>query len=153
MNRRGFTIIELLTVVAVAGLLTGIATPYYHRLQSRATAAQAIGALHVVRTAAYAYNESNGGWPTTEPIGTVPSGMGRYLPSGFTFDKPGFRMAWRRETWVTNGVEETSQMVQLETTDPAVCDAIDRLLGGSTNINLLSACNGATGLITLYLDN
>lgn len=153
MNRRGFTIIELLTTVAVLGLLAGIAVPYYHRLESRATAAQAIGALHVVRTAAYAYNESNGGWPSTEAIGTVPNGLGRYLPQGFTFDKPGFRMAWRRESWITNGEEETSQMVQLETTDPSVCDAIDKLLGGSTNINLLSACNGSTGLVSLYLDN
>lgn len=153
MSRRGFTVIELLTAVALVGLLAGIALPSYHRLQSRAVAAQTIGALHVVRTAAYAYNEANGGWPATASMGRVPAGLGRYLPAGFTFEQPGFRMAWRRETWVTNGAEESSQLVQIEAQDPAVCDATDRLLGGSANTSLLSACNGPLGLITLYLDN
>ncbi len=153
MTRRGFALIELLTVVAFLGLLTGIALPSYQRLRSRAAAVQAIGALHVVRTAAYGYMEATGSWPAGQSMGTVPAGLSPYLPVGFSFDKPGLRLAWRRDTWVVNGVEESSQMAQLQTQDPLVCDAIDRLLGGSTNTNLLSACNGPTGLITLFLDN
>jgi prepilin-type N-terminal cleavage/methylation domain-containing protein len=153
MNRRGFTLIELLTAVAFLGLLSGLAIPYYQRLRGRATAASAIGALHVVSTAAYAYMEATGAWPGGESMGTVPAGMSSYLPTGFTFDQPGFRMAWRRDTWVVDGVEQSSQMAQLVADDPNVCDAIDRLLGGRTNNNLLSSCDGRTGLITLYLDN
>jgi prepilin-type N-terminal cleavage/methylation domain-containing protein len=153
MNRRGFSLVELLTVVAFLCLVVGIAVPSYQRLKDRAVAAQAIGAMHVVRNAAYAHVEATGTWPEGESAGTVPPGLSQFLPSGFSFVQPGFTLAWRHPTWEVDGVEGGAQIAQVVTRDPAVCDAVDRLLGGRKNPDLVSACNGTTGLVSLYLDN
>ena len=152
-NERGFTLIELMVVVTVLSLLAGLAMPKYHELRKRATAAQAIGALGVVRHAAFAYNESTGTWAPSSSVGDAPPELINYLPGGFSFSQPDFDLAWRYSTWQSDGIEESAQMVQVFPRDPFVCDAVFHLLGGDENKDLVGACDGATPVVTLYVES
>ncbi len=152
-GRRGFSLIELLIVLTVMSLLLGLALPQYRMLRSRAVAAQAIGATQVVRNAAYAHMEATGRWPDDAATGDVPAALVRFLPEGFQFTHSGFSIAWRHSSWSTPTGEQSAQMTQVRTDDASVCDAMNRLLGGNRNQDLLAACDGTTGMVTQYYDN
>ena len=152
-DRRGFSLLELLTGVVFLALLAGLALPQYHQMRSEAVAARAIGATQVVRTAAYAHMEATGSWPQETSSGRVPVDLVRFLPDGFRFTHPGFSLAWRHPTWVGPGGVHSAHMTQVLTDDPSVCDAMYRLLGGTRNPDLLAACNGTIGVVTIYYEN
>jgi len=126
--------------------------PHYEQVRKRARAAQAVGAIGVVRHAAFAYNEATGQWAPGGSTGQVPAGLTSYLPNGFSFSQADFDLAWRHTTWLSGGLEVSAQMVQVYTHDPYVCDALNHLLGGDGNIDLLASCDGQTGIITLYVE-
>lgn len=151
-DERGFTFIELLMVLTVLSLLMGLAVPQYQQIRKRARAAQAVGAISVIRHAAFAYNEATGQWAPGGSTGQVPPELTSYLPNGFSFSQTDFDLAWRHATWLSAGLEVSAQMVQVYTHDPYVCDALDHLLGGEGNRDLLASCDGQTGIITLYVE-
>ncbi len=151
-NQRGFTFIELLVVLTLLSLLLGLAMPQYQQVRKRARAAQAVGAISVIRHAAFAYNEATGQWAPGEITGQVPPELASYLPNGFSFRQPDFDLAWRHTTWLSAGLEVSAQMVQVYTHDPYVCDALEHLMGGAGNRELLASCDGQTGVVTLYVE-
>jgi prepilin-type N-terminal cleavage/methylation domain-containing protein len=55
-NRRGFTLIELMVVVAVIGILTAIAIPLYTNMQLRALVAKAQGDARALVSAISLYS-------------------------------------------------------------------------------------------------
>ncbi len=152
-HRRGFTILELLVVMTILALLAGLAMPKYHELRNRATATEAIGALGVIRHAAFAYNEASGQWAPGTSTGIVPAELVQYLPDGFGFRQPEFDLAWSHSSWMSGTQQQSAQMVQLFTRDPAVCDQVSHLLGGSANPQILSLCDGGNGTIILYVES
>lgn len=151
-DQRGFTFIELLVVLTILSVLAGLAMPQYELVRKRARAAQAVGAISVIRHAAFAYNEATGQWAPGGSTGQVPPELTSYLPNGFSFSQLDFDLAWRHTTWLSGGLEMSAQMVQVYTHDPYVCDALDHLLGGAGNPDLLASCDGQTGIVTLYLE-
>ncbi|MBO5012338.1 MAG: prepilin-type N-terminal cleavage/methylation domain-containing protein [Elusimicrobiaceae bacterium] len=54
-NRRGFTLVELLTVVLIIGVLTSVALPQYTRSIERSRATEAMVGLKALNDAVYAY--------------------------------------------------------------------------------------------------
>lgn len=54
-NRRGFTLVEVLTVVLIVGVLTSIALPQYTRSIERSRATEAMVGLKALNDAVYAY--------------------------------------------------------------------------------------------------
>ncbi len=151
-DQRGFTFIELLVVLTILSLLTGLAMPQYQLVRKRARAAEAVGAITVVRHAAFAYNEATGQWAPGGSTGQVPAELANYLPNGFSFSQRDFDLAWRHTTWLSAGLEVSAQMVQVFTHDPYVCDALYHLLGGNGNPDLLASCDGQIGIVTLYVE-
>jgi len=77
--QRGFTLIELMIVIAIVGILAAIALPAYQDYVVRARVSEALGALDQAKTAVAEYYASNGALPTTAPFSTT--GYGNYVSS------------------------------------------------------------------------
>jgi prepilin-type N-terminal cleavage/methylation domain-containing protein len=93
-SRAGFTFIELLVVIIVLGLLSGLATLKYIDLKNRALTAQAAADMEAIRLAAYGTWYETGTWPAEVGPGVVPVEMVNYLPKNFTFSRPEYTLDW-----------------------------------------------------------
>lgn len=64
-NQRGFTLVELMIVVAIIGILTAIAFPLYANIQARARVAKAQADVRTLASAVVVYSAHTGGLPGT----------------------------------------------------------------------------------------
>src|SRR6476661_2572888 len=83
-NRRGFTLIELMIVVAIIGILAAIAIPNFIRFQARAKQSEAKANLKAVFTAQRAYYQEKDRYMETIPDLGSPPGRGTPSPSRVT---------------------------------------------------------------------
>jgi general secretion pathway protein G len=83
MGRKGFTIIELLIVIAVISILVGIALPRFRGMQDEGKIAQAKGELRTFQTAMESYCIHTGAYPAalTSLTTAVPNIIGSVLPT------------------------------------------------------------------------
>ena len=72
-DQAGFTLIELMIVVAIIGILAAIAIPQYQAYTGRAQAAEAINLFSGVKTSLGEYFNENNSWPnaTNDANGAV----------------------------------------------------------------------------------
>ena len=78
-NREGFTMVEILVVVAILALLATIAIPHLLRAKITANESNAKGTLKTISTALETFALANGTYPpdTTSLIGQVPPYLNR----------------------------------------------------------------------------
>ncbi|MCC5853853.1 MAG: pilin [Alkalimonas sp.] len=62
-TQQGFTLIELMIVVAIIGILAAIALPAYQDYTRRANVSEGLGLVAGVRTAVTEFRSSQGVWP------------------------------------------------------------------------------------------
>ncbi len=77
---RGFTIIELMIVVAVIGVLAAIAIPAYQDYMARAQMAEAVEMLASAKTPMAEFYNTRGQWPSA-PASVMGLTSGRYASS------------------------------------------------------------------------
>ena len=90
--RRGFSLIEMVTVMALIGLLAAIALPRYRDVKRRALSASIISDFNTVRVAAYNYFADNNTYPPDGGSGAPPAVMIPYLPQNFTFSNANYTL-------------------------------------------------------------
>ena len=80
-RRKGFTILELLIVIAVIAILVGIALPRFKGMQDEGNIAKAKGELRTLTTAIQSYYIHNNAMPTLAQLtAAVPNIVGTTLP-------------------------------------------------------------------------
>ena len=66
MKQKGFTLIELMLVVAIIGILTAIAIPQYRQYVKRAEVAKMVALVDIVKTKVSIFYSTEGRWPVAE---------------------------------------------------------------------------------------
>jgi type IV pilus assembly protein PilA len=106
-NQKGFSLIELLIVVAIILIIAAIAIPNLLRAKIAANEASAVGSIRTINTASVAYSTSYGNYPPTiaslgpasTPSSTTADLIDSVLASG---TKSGYSFTWSAGTNNTN---------------------------------------------------
>lgn len=128
MNRRGFTLIELMTVTFVIGILASIGLLKYMDLRNTATAAQITQELRAVQIAAFNYYAETEAWPADVGAGAVPNGLGPLLPGQLagSFDRGKYLLDYEN---FGPGATQIVIGVAVTTSDPKLFAKLVQYLG------------------------
>lgn len=125
LERRGFTLVELMICVIIVGLLASIAGPKFQAIRRRATATQILGDFTVVQHAALSFFVDSQYFPPEAGSGDLPPNLQKYLPSGFSMKKPEWTLDY--ENWPGGGIPglKSGSIIGVSFTTP------DSLLGAT----------------------
>jgi prepilin-type N-terminal cleavage/methylation domain-containing protein len=112
VNRRGFTMIEMLVVLTIMGILANLAVPMVQQARRKAQAVQVLADLHAVSVAAQDQFADNGSYPANGKWGEVPAALEAALPEGFQFSRADLDYRWRR-FGLANGLPKNKKKTQI----------------------------------------
>jgi len=102
-SQRGFTLTELLIVVAIIGILTSIAIPLFANVQQRARIAKAQGDARALASAAAVYGAHMGIVPTALTDLTAPATNSQNIAAGpFMASVPAPPSGWAAYTYTAD---------------------------------------------------
>lgn len=80
--QQGFTLIELMIVVAIIGILAAIAIPAYQDYTTRAKVSEGVGMAAAAKTAVAEVRISTGGWPASNAAAGIATTVSSHYVSG-----------------------------------------------------------------------
>lgn len=138
----GIGLVEILLLLAIAGIIAGLAIPPYRQMQRKALSARIAGDIQAIRNAAYTYYGDAKQWPRELGRGRKPPELTAYLPETFTFSRGEYQLDW--ENWeLPRGIpgrpEATTIVgVSVYVTDDIIGREILTLLGESVSFSTRS---------------
>jgi len=84
----GFTVLELMVIVAIVSIVCAIAVPAFQRIRVKSRTAAIVNDFRVFATGFQTYAVENGSWPPEAGVGVLPTGMSQSLSSAFTRTTP-----------------------------------------------------------------
>ena len=85
-SKKGFTLIELMIVVAIIGILAAIAIPAYSNYTRKARLTEVTHAMGAVGNAAIEVFQAQGTYPTATNLAMVQTSMGITVPTTYVSD-------------------------------------------------------------------
>ena len=79
--QKGFTLIELMIVVAIIGILAAVALPAYQDYTTRAKVSEVVLAASSARTAISEYVAASGAFPSSASAGSIATQSSKYVAS------------------------------------------------------------------------
>ena len=131
MNRKGFTLIELMIVVVIIGILAALAIPRFMEATKKAKVTEGKGILKQIYVAARAYYQENGEYPATGVFNDASTKNQGWTPiAGLPVDRPsGYpRFAYSVTTGGTGGFEATASCAS--SYDQSLHDIADLVIDG-----------------------
>ena len=114
-RRRGFSLIELMTVMAVIGLLAALGIPRYREMKRRAFSANVASDFNTVRVAAYNYFADHSTYPPDGTAGAPPVALVPYLPQNFEFSNAIYTLDY--DVW-PSPLNPTQMVIGVTVTSP-----------------------------------
>lgn len=141
--QQGFTLIELMIVVAIIGILAAIALPAYQDYTIRAKMSEVITGMTPAKTSVSEFYITNGSMPLTAAAGGVNTGaQGNYIDS----------IAYSRTNATTAKVMAELNATLDATAIPAANDRVAmQANGGASGVTWVCGPNNAQGVDPKYL--
>ena len=134
--QKGFTLIELMIVVAIIGILAAIALPAYQDYTARSQMAEALSLASGARTAVTEFWTTEGKFPSTNASAGLAGASditGNYVASVNVGTTPGQIIATMESTGVASGIGGTTLTLSAVTT----AGSIEWVCKGSADNKLL----------------
>jgi type IV pilus assembly protein PilA len=148
-NKKGFTLIELMIVVAIIGILAAIAIPMYNANVNKAKLQEATDCLGAIKDEVCNYASDVGGPPASLGEGGILNTLGVQVPEslGGTAAAPGGRK------WIYNTIDNTALgandgTYEIRATGQAAAD-IGSVLSGQ-NVRVIGTWVAANGVFTAW---